>query len=630
MQVSAEVPSQVKAACNQERASGRGQGQRHSEGFVHIGDGLAAVLRGEVVRGGGQGTGRGVDAARREGQQGRKGRVRVLARQISEQQHVDRANRASNCGGGVGIMRAVQEDDAAPHAKSFQATGVRGLQGGTDACIGPEKAEGGHSERRILKLVLARQRRRVGQGKQVVMGWGGVEGSPRFGGHPGNHSQRFARRGGQQGNPRQRGTGLVAGNLGGGLTQDPGMVQRDIRDAHGGHVPEGLRGVAEATHTRFHDGQFHMVFRKGLSGKGQRQVEESRVRGMAFGPADELRGAVRGQVHAARADPFLVCMEVGTGKAAHALPGGQQPGFQHGAGAALAVRTDDPDTAELPVRATETVQQFTGGPGATRAAGAGAGVEPVVVWAVLVRVEGFRGGHAPSVAQVQGQRGAGQTGERVDACTTKAPANNWYKERMASGRSPLKTLLRVTRALTDDDASRSAGQESGRLGTLARRAADTVRHDPRVHEGVAGVREGWRERVTSLRTAAQDRADAHLERLVTESAARRGEGASGEVAALLEARRTEREARQAVRLAREALLAHARSVPERRVLTLLADHTPWAGGERSGPLKYTTLLDTLAPGGRAEDEMKIHRALWTLAEERVLAVSPHGEITASR
>lgn len=202
-------------------------------------------------------------------------------------------------------------------------------------------------------------------------------------------------------------------------------------------------------------------------------------------------------------------------------------------------------------------------------------------------------------------------------------------------RSTLKTLIHVTRALAAEDGDQPAvpGKDApatpGGLQSLARRAAETVRQAPRLQGRAAHLGERLRGGVHSLKTAAQDRADTHLERLVTEAGARRG-GAAADVTALLDARRQEREARQRALAARDALLAHAQTTHERRVLTLVAAHTAWAGGEAPGALRYTVLLDTLAPGGRAEDEMKVHRALWTLAEEEVLAVSPHGVITAGR
>lgn len=163
----------------------------------------------------------------------------------------------------------------------------------------------------------------------------------------------------------------------------------------------------------------------------------------------------------------------------------------------------------------------------------------------------------------------------------------------------------------------------GGLREAARRAASAVWQDPRVQD----AREGLRERAGELRGAARARVDERLEHLLSERYGRQGEAPPEAVSALLAARRQEREARAARLRARQTLLALAETPEQRRVLTRVVGVTPWAGGE-AGELRYTTLLDTLAPSGGAEAEMGIHRALWTLAERRVLAVSPHGRITA--
>lgn len=171
---------------------------------------------------------------------------------------------------------------------------------------------------------------------------------------------------------------------------------------------------------------------------------------------------------------------------------------------------------------------------------------------------------------------------------------------------------------TTDEETRARG----RFRDAARRLAETVSHNPRVQEAAAELR----GRTGELREAARARADGHLERLI-ESRAGRGEPLPDEVAALLDRRRREREARAARLRAKQALLALAESAEQRRVLLLVAGATPWAGGTGE-ELRYTTLLDRLAPSGDAEAEMGVHRALWTLAERRVLAVSPHGAVTA--
>lgn len=163
-------------------------------------------------------------------------------------------------------------------------------------------------------------------------------------------------------------------------------------------------------------------------------------------------------------------------------------------------------------------------------------------------------------------------------------------------------------------------EETGGLRSAARRVAEAVRRDPRVQDAAAGLR----ERAQTWRETARSRADTHLEQLVE----RRYEGRPPEaLSALLGQRRHEREARAARLRARQALLALAETPEQRRVLTRVAGATPWAGGE-AAELRYTLLLDELAAPGSAEAEMAVHRAIWSLAERRVLAVSPHGVVTA--
>ncbi|MFK7600851.1 hypothetical protein ACI3L1_01430 [Deinococcus sp. SM5_A1] len=196
---------------------------------------------------------------------------------------------------------------------------------------------------------------------------------------------------------------------------------------------------------------------------------------------------------------------------------------------------------------------------------------------------------------------------------------------MTRRRPNFKTLLRVTRALREPDSNSSSTEGSSSLRDTARRAAQSALNDPRV-QGAAGL---VRDRAEAVRSRAGEGADRHLERLISESRARRGEATPDEVAALLETRRRERDARIRRVQARQQLLDRAETPEQRRILTLVAGATIWAGGTaEAGPLRYTTLLDRLAPGGSAEAEMAVHRALWTLAERRVLSVSPHGVVTA--
>ncbi|ACO47127.1 hypothetical protein DEDE109153_05925 [Deinococcus deserti] len=188
----------------------------------------------------------------------------------------------------------------------------------------------------------------------------------------------------------------------------------------------------------------------------------------------------------------------------------------------------------------------------------------------------------------------------------------------------LRTLIRVAQAMrTPEPAGDQSGQDSPSQDPV-RGVAGALRRDARVQQ----VTSGLRDRARDWRSAASARADEHLERLIQDSHARRGSEASGQVTALLEARRQEREAQARAEQARRELMARANTPEQRRILDLVASHTSWAGGTAPQELRYTALLDLLAPSGRPADEMAVHRALWTLAEQRVLAVSPHGVVTA--
>jgi hypothetical protein len=193
---------------------------------------------------------------------------------------------------------------------------------------------------------------------------------------------------------------------------------------------------------------------------------------------------------------------------------------------------------------------------------------------------------------------------------------------MSRRRPNLNTLIRVTKALREPEARPGEG---GGFRETARRAAQNALNDPRVQSAAGLVR----DRAEAVRIRVGDTADRNLERLIDESRARRGEATPEEVAALLEQRRGERDARIRRALARQELLNRAETPEQRQILTLVAGVTGWAGGApEAGSLRYTALLDRLAPGGSAEAEMAVHRALWTLAERRVLSVSPHGVVTA--
>ena len=164
--------------------------------------------------------------------------------------------------------------------------------------------------------------------------------------------------------------------------------------------------------------------------------------------------------------------------------------------------------------------------------------------------------------------------------------------------------------------------EESRLGGLARRLAARALGDPRVQEATAGLK----HRAGTVRLGLRDRADERLEALL-EARAASGSALSTEAEEALRERRQRRQERQAQQLARERLLAVATTTEERRVLMRVLDATPWAGGEGT-PIRYTALLDALAPGGEPQQEMAVHRAIWALAEREILSVSPHGHVTA--
>ncbi|GGS04628.1 hypothetical protein [Deinococcus sedimenti] len=178
----------------------------------------------------------------------------------------------------------------------------------------------------------------------------------------------------------------------------------------------------------------------------------------------------------------------------------------------------------------------------------------------------------------------------------------------------LNTLIRLGRALADP-----APDPVADATHVARRTAQALR------EPVQDATSGLRSRARDLRDRAAQRADERLERLITERPG--GPPRDPEVLALLAQRREAREARLRQEEAKRTLLSRAQTPAQRQVLRAVLDVTPWAGGT-TGQVRYTALLDRLAPGGDPASEMSVHRAIWSLAEAEVLAVSPHGEVTA--
>lgn len=158
---------------------------------------------------------------------------------------------------------------------------------------------------------------------------------------------------------------------------------------------------------------------------------------------------------------------------------------------------------------------------------------------------------------------------------------------------------------------------AGGLRGLARRLAERASSDPRVQDVTRSVR----QRAEETRANLKDRADERLEQLMS------ARDPKGNVQDVLDGRRQQRDVRAGQIRARKTLLAQAQTPHEKRVLQRIVDTTPWAGGQAAAQ-RYTGLLDALAPGGEAEEEMAVHRAIWSLAERHVLSVSPHGEVRA--
>ncbi|MFD1731478.1 hypothetical protein ACFSC4_11065 [Deinococcus malanensis] len=134
----------------------------------------------------------------------------------------------------------------------------------------------------------------------------------------------------------------------------------------------------------------------------------------------------------------------------------------------------------------------------------------------------------------------------------------------------LRTLIRVAQAIRTPEPEGDHSTQGSPAQDPVRGVAGALRSDVRVQQ----VTSGLRDRARDWRSAASARADEHLERLIQESHARRGTAASGQVTALLETRRHEREAQVRAEQARRDLLAQASTPEQRRVLSLVAGHTP--------------------------------------------------------
>lgn len=186
----------------------------------------------------------------------------------------------------------------------------------------------------------------------------------------------------------------------------------------------------------------------------------------------------------------------------------------------------------------------------------------------------------------------------------------------------------VLRSVVQAAGKAAAGSSSAKPSTptdLGQQVVSEVWQHPAVQSAVKGglktvssQARQWRDKA---RSRAEERQDEELLRKQT-----RGETLTPAEEVQLAQRRAERERLQRQQEARTQLLAQAQTPAQRQVLELVSQHTPWLGGSAQ-PLRYTQLLDQLAPTGSAAQEMSYHRALWSLAETRLLAVSPHGEIS---
>lgn len=174
----------------------------------------------------------------------------------------------------------------------------------------------------------------------------------------------------------------------------------------------------------------------------------------------------------------------------------------------------------------------------------------------------------------------------------------------------------VLRSVTKQRAGKAAEPRTD----LGQQMAEVWQH-PAVQQAVRGGVKTVSEQTRQWREKLGERAAEREKRELTRKSAK----SPAEVARLAELR-AQREREQRRKELRAELLTRAQNPTQRELLTLLFGRTPWLGGEGEA-LRYTQLLDALAPNGSLEREMSAHRALWTLAEARVLAVSPHGEIT---
>ncbi len=199
---------------------------------------------------------------------------------------------------------------------------------------------------------------------------------------------------------------------------------------------------------------------------------------------------------------------------------------------------------------------------------------------------------------------------------------------MSNYRKNFNKLVKIARTLREDDDPAPASFNTNAVNTNAasniikgavQDAAQTLKQDPTLGN-LGGTVRTYGEQLRS-------KADERLERLIKEKHARKGEAVPTPVDNVLQERKQERDRLRAQTQARQDFLAKAANTPQHKVLQLVALSTPWMGGNLA-ELRYTSMLDQLAPKGDAASEMSIHRALWTLAEQQILSVSSQGVIVA--
>ncbi len=170
----------------------------------------------------------------------------------------------------------------------------------------------------------------------------------------------------------------------------------------------------------------------------------------------------------------------------------------------------------------------------------------------------------------------------------------------------------------------------GKSANVVSQLSEVWQH-PAVQGAVKSAVKGGVQVASSQARQWQERArDKAAERVDEQRLRRQQRGAylSPAEAVELAQRQAERDKRRRQQATQARYRQAAQTEVQRQVLEQVFLHTPWLGGQLA-PLRYTQMLDTLAPNAEPRREMSLHRALWSLAEVRLLSVSPHGEITLS-